>query len=119
MGIVKSNKKRKQRIIETSFKFFPPNKDFAYPILFFENVEDINIDEIFATVLYKDPETKEWVLFFIKKNEDFLVLHIPDAIAWLLHEKTKNSIILMNTKFENIDKADGKILPFGREFPEK
>lgn len=116
---MKSKKKNKKRVLQHSFKIFTPAGDFNYPIILFEEVKDININDIFGVVLYRDEETKEWLLFLIKKDEDFLVIPIPDAIAWLLHAKTKSSIILMNAKFENIEKEEGKILPFGREFPEK
>ena len=116
---MESKKKRKKRVVQHSFKIFTPSGDFNYPIILFEEVKDINIDELFGVVLYRDEETKEWLLIFIKKDEDFIVIPIPDTVAWLLHAKTKSSIILMNAKFEDIENKEGKILPFGREFPEK
>jgi hypothetical protein len=116
--VKKQVKKRKKRVLQHSFKIFTPNKNFNQPIILFEDITDININEIFGVVLYKDPSTKEWLLLFIKKNEDFLVIPIPDAVAWLLNDKVRSSVILMNSKFENIENTEGKILPFGREYPE-
>jgi hypothetical protein len=116
---VKNNKKRKKRVLQYPFKIFTPTKHFSQPIILFENIKEINIDDIFGIVLYRDSYTKEWLLLLIKKDEDFLVIPIPDAVAWLLNDKVKSSIILMNTKFENIENSEGKIIPFGREFPDE
>lgn len=107
--------KRKRRVVQYPFNVSVPSKDFSYPVLLFQEIKELNLDEFFAVVLYRDKDTKEWVLFLVKKNEDFLLIPIPDAVAHLLDKKTKNFIIVANARLENIHKKEGKIFVFGRK----
>lgn len=108
-------KNNKKRVVQYPFKLFTSSATFSHPIILFEEVKDLKLDELLGVVLYKDEETREYVLLLIKKNEDFLVIPIPSAVAVLLNEKTKSSVIVVNSKFEEIEKKEGKMLPFGRE----
>ena len=111
---MEKNKKKVKRLIQYPFKFFTPIQ-LAYPIILFEGIKDLNIDKYKAAVLYKDTNTKEQVLFLIESNTTFHVLVLPKAVSNVIASKTKNAIVIMNSKLEDVDKSEGRIVPFAKE----
>ena len=103
-----------KRLVQYPFKFFTPIH-LSYPIILFEDIADLKIEQYMGAALYKDPDTKEYVLFLIENNEDFKVLVLPKALADLMAKKINNAIIIVNSKLENIQNAEGRIIPFVKE----
>ena len=111
-------KKRVKRLVQYPFKFFTPIH-FAYPVILFEDIQELQIERYIGAALYKDPDTGEFVLFLIEDNENFNVLVLPKAVANLIASKVKNAIVLINSRLENIRNAEGRIIPFVKEISEE